>query len=153
MRPYSDLLAWQKAHALVIAVYRVTREYPPEERFGLVSQTRRAAASVPANLAEACGKRSFAQLRHGADIASGSLSELEYWLLLARDLGCLTPERHDALYRQLDEVRRLVHGFAEWAARAADRKDEAEDDEENEVIPAEEGGDACEAGVPPLEFR
>jgi four helix bundle protein len=81
----------------VIEVYRVTREYPPDERFGLVSQTRRAATSVPANLAEACGKRSYAQLRHGADIASGSLSELEYWFLLARDLEYLTPEQHAAL--------------------------------------------------------
>ena len=125
MRPYQDLLAWQKAHALTIEVYRVTRDYPTAEKFGLVSQSRRAAASVPANLAEGCGKRTRPQLRHSVDLASGSLSELEYWLLLARDLGYLDAAVSDRLDQDLDAVRRLVLGFAAWAAQPPDEQGDA----------------------------
>jgi four helix bundle protein len=125
MRPYRDLLAWQKAHALTLEIYRVTRDYPRVEQYGLISQTRRAAASVPANLAEGCGKRSMPQLRHSVDLASGSLSELEYWLVLARDLGYLSPKHHARIDRDLDEVRRLVLGLAAWAVRKLEEDDGA----------------------------
>lgn len=118
MRPYHDLLAWQKAHALTLEVYRGTRSYPREERFGLTSQTRRSAASVPGNLAEGCGKRSKAQLRASIDIATGSLAELEYWLFLARDLGYLPEEQHKRLCGDLEEVRRLLLGLASWSMRS-----------------------------------
>lgn len=116
MRPFLDLVVWQKAHALTLEVYRFTREYPRDERFGLTSQTRRSASSVPANIAEGCGKRSRAQLRHSVDIATGSLSELEYWLLLSRDLGYLSTEAYASRVEELNEVRRLLIGFAAWSA-------------------------------------
>ncbi len=107
---------WQQAHALTLGVYHDTQTYPREELFGLTSQTRRSAASVPANIAEGCGKRSRAQLRSSLDIAGGSLSELEYWLVLARDLGYLTANAFLARSEELNEVRRLLLGFSAWSA-------------------------------------
>ncbi len=116
MRPFEDLRVWQLAHELTLEMYRSTRQYPRDERFGLTSQTRRSASSVPANIAEGCGKRFRPQLRHSVDIAAGSLSELEYWLLLARDLGYLPQEEYEARRAELNEVRRLLIGFATWSA-------------------------------------
>lgn len=74
-------------------------------------------SSVPGNIAEGCGKRSRPQLRHSLDIATGSLSELAYWLLLARDLGYLAPEAYESAMQDLTEVRRLLIGFATWSAQ------------------------------------
>lgn len=116
MRPFQDLMVWQKAHELTLDVYRLTRACPSEERFGLTAQTRRAATSVPGNISEACGKRTLPQLRASLDFAGGSLSELEYWLILGRDLGYLSPELHETCDKQLAEVRRLLLGFGDWAA-------------------------------------
>lgn len=117
MRPFQDLLVWQRAHALALQVYRVTRPYPRDERFGLTAQTREAAASVPANIAEGCGKRTRGQLRASLDIAGGSLSELHYWLILGRDLGYLPVASFDARAVELAEVRRLLIGFSSWSER------------------------------------
>ncbi|MFO7894840.1 MAG: four helix bundle protein [Longimicrobiales bacterium] len=116
MRPFQDLLVWQKAHELTLDVYRLTRAYPTEERFGLTSQTRRSASSVPGNISDGCGKRTLPQLRASLDFAGGSLSELEYWFILGRDLGFMSPDLYGARNDQLNEVRRLLLGFADWAA-------------------------------------
>jgi four helix bundle protein len=116
MRPYQDLVVWQKAHALTLEIYRVTGSYPREERYGLTAQSRSAASSVPGNIAEGCGRRTLPQLRHSVDIAAGSLSELEYWLRLARDLGYLPESAHERCAADLEEVRRLLLGFASWSA-------------------------------------
>jgi four helix bundle protein len=126
MRPFQDLVVWQKAHALTLHIYGVTRPYPSDERFGVTAQTRSSASSVPANICEGCGKRSLAQLRHHADIASGSLSELEYWLILARDLEYVTPEVFAASIEMLQEVRRLLIGFAGWSAADGETLDDLE---------------------------
>ena len=115
VRPYRTLVVWRKAHELTLAVYRATTGYPPSERYGLTSQTRRSAASVPANIAEGCGKRTRGQLRVSLDLAAGSLSELDYWLLLGRDLGLLPQAGYYDLSRDLTETRRLLIGFATWA--------------------------------------
>ena len=117
MRPFRDLLVWQRAHALTMEIYRVTRAYPPDERFGLTAQTREAAASVSGNIAEGCGKRTRGQLRASLDIAGGSLSELDYWLILGRDLGYLPAESFDSRAAELVEVRRLLIGFSSWNER------------------------------------
>ncbi len=108
MNDFRDLHVWHKAHALALAVYRATSAFPSTERFGLVSQMRRAAVSVPANLAESCGRhgdRDQARLRQ---IAFGSATELECELELARDLAYLPPPEYAALQTSLVEVKRML---------------------------------------------
>lgn len=108
MRDFRKMQVWQKAHQLTLLVYRITRTYPPEELFGLTSQTRRAAASIPANIAEGCGRESAADFRRFLAMAMGSASELEYHLLLARDLGLLHDSDDRGANRDVVEVKRML---------------------------------------------
>lgn len=87
MGDYRKVAVWVRAHRLTLDVYRATRQLPKEELYGLTSQLRRAASSVPANIAEGCGRNSDAELGRFLVIALGSATELDYHLLLARDLG------------------------------------------------------------------
>jgi four helix bundle protein len=89
MEDFKNLKVWAKAHEMTLVVYRKTQTLPREEVYGLTSQLRRAAASVGANIAEGCGRRSDGEMRRFLQIARGSASELEYHLLLARDLHLL----------------------------------------------------------------
>jgi len=84
---FRQLETWQEAHKLVLMVYRVTADFPPDERFGLVSQMRRAAASVPANIAEGFKRRGVQDKIRFYNVAEGSLEELKYFILLSHDLG------------------------------------------------------------------
>ena len=118
MRPFQDLVLWQKAHALTLDIYRLTGGYPEEERFGLTQQTRRSASSVPGNISEGCGLRTFGQLRNRLDSASGSLSELEYWLILGRDLNYYPDSHYPRLLAAVEEERKLLFGYVAWAAKA-----------------------------------
>jgi len=102
---------WQRAHALTLALYKATRSFPRDEQYGLTSQTRRAAASVAANLAEGCGRRSAADFGRFVQIAFGSASELEYHLLLAADLGLLPRDRHTELSGCVTEIKRMLTGL------------------------------------------
>ncbi len=86
MRNYKALVVWEKAHRLTLSVYRATRAFPSDERFGLSSQMRRASSSIGANLAEGCGRRSDGEMGRFVQIAMGSGAELSYHFLLARDL-------------------------------------------------------------------
>jgi four helix bundle protein len=97
MRDYRDLQVWTKAHRLALACYRSTQNFPRKERFGLTSQIRRAVASIPANLAEGCGRRSDGEMAGYVQIAMGSGAELSYHLLLAHDLGLLNGRDHASL--------------------------------------------------------
>jgi four helix bundle protein len=89
VRNYKDLQVWEKAHILTLAVYKDTKCFPVEERFGLTSQFPRSCSSIPANLAEGCGRRSDGETARFVQIAMGSGAELSYHLLLSRDLGLL----------------------------------------------------------------
>ena len=91
MKDFHDLKVWQKAHALTLTVYRITADFPRQEQYGLTSQLRRASSSIPANLAEGCGRNSDAEFIRFCTIAAGSASELEYHLLLAHDLKLIWP--------------------------------------------------------------
>jgi four helix bundle protein len=102
---------WQKSHALTLEVYRATGAFPGDERFGLTSQTRRAASSIPANLAEGCGRDGNAELARFAHIAMGSASELEYHLLLAHDLGYVQEGEYKLIVSQTVEVKRMLAVF------------------------------------------
>ena len=91
MRDFKDLKVWERSHRPVLAVHDATGTFPREETYGLTAQLRRCSASIPANIAEGCGRSGEAELARFMLIAMGSASELEYHLLLLRDLGYLTP--------------------------------------------------------------
>ncbi len=108
-RTFKELIVWQKAHQFVLEIYRFTSEFPREERFGLISQIRRAAVSVPANIAEGFPKRGPADKTRFFNIAQGSLEEVHYYLILAKDLGYGDPVKLLELY---NEVGRLLTAYA-----------------------------------------
>ena len=93
---------------MALACYEVTRRFPREEVFGLTSQIRRAGASVPANITEGCGRRGNAELHRFLQMAMGSANELEYHLLLSKDLGYLKPDEHGRAHNQVEEVKRML---------------------------------------------
>ena len=104
MGHYSKLIVWRRAHRLALRIYHVTDEWPAKERYGLTAQIRRAAASIPTNLAEGCGRNTFPELARFGRIALGSANEVEYQVLFARDLGYLT----DPIAQELmSEIRRI----------------------------------------------
>ncbi|MFI5396027.1 MAG: four helix bundle protein [Candidatus Binatia bacterium] len=108
-RKFEDLIVWQKAHALVLGVYRESASFPRTEVYGLTSQMRRAAVSVPANIAEGFKKRGRPDKARFMNIAQASLEETRYYLILARDLGY----GDDVVLRtQLEEVSRLLEAYA-----------------------------------------
>jgi len=108
MEDFKDLVVWAKAHQLTLYIYQQTRTFPKEEMFGLTSQVRRASASIGANIAEGCGRRSDAEFKRFLQIARGSASELEYHLLLARDLQFLEADQFDDLEARVLEVQRML---------------------------------------------
>jgi four helix bundle protein len=109
MSDHRNLLAWREAMSLVEVVYRDTRDFPRDERFGLKAQIRRAAVSVPSNIAEGAGRNSVGELRQFVGVASGSLAELGTQLELAVRLGFL--ETDAPAIRQADRVGRLVNAL------------------------------------------
>jgi len=111
MKNFRDLQVWQKAHRLVLGIYHATASFPREERYGLTSQIRRASASIPANVAEGCGRNGDNELRRFLEIAMGSASELEYHLLLAHDLTMLDAGKYRQLNQQTCEVKRMLAAF------------------------------------------
>jgi four helix bundle protein len=108
MENFKDLRVWAKAHELTLAVYQKTRTFPKEEMYGLTSQLRRASASVGANIAEGCGRRSDAEMKRFVQIARGSANEVEYHLLLAKDLNFLTAAEHRDLEAKVLEIQRML---------------------------------------------
>ena len=111
MQDFRNLNVWGRAHRLTLDLYRVTRPFPQDERFGLTAQIRRAASSIGANLAEGCGRGSDREFRRFVLIALGSANELEYHLLLAVDLGYLTPERYAPMQTEVTGVKRMLSGL------------------------------------------
>jgi len=118
---YERLEAWQEAHRFVLLVYRRTKSFPVEERYGLTSQLRRAAFAVAANIVEGCAKKGPREFRRYLDIAVGSVAELTYTLRLVRDLELMSNEELNELERQRDRVGRLTWGLYASLNRAAAR--------------------------------
>lgn len=108
-RTFQDLIVWQKAHEFVLSVYRTTDVFPKKEVYGLVSQFRRAAISIPSNIAEGFRKRGKPDKYRFMNIAQGSLEECRYYLILSRDLGYIDAKE---LMSQLEEVSKLLKGYA-----------------------------------------
>ena len=111
VRDFRKVRAWDKAHALTLDVYRMTIGFPDCERYGLVSQIRRACSSIPTNIAEGCGRGSDKELARFIDIATGSASEVEYQLQLARDLEYIGEESHINLTNKVTDIRRMLVAF------------------------------------------
>jgi len=108
MRDFRRLKVWEKAHQLTLAVYRATKGFQKDELFGLTSQSRRASASIPSNIAEACGRHGDNEFARFLDIAAGSASELEYQLLLAWDLRLLDETQYRDLAARTQEVKQML---------------------------------------------
>lgn len=111
MGDFRKLQVWERAHALTLDVYAATRTFPRDEAYGMTSQVRRAAASIPANIAEGCGRNGDAELARFQTIAIGSANELDYHLLLAHDPGFLPPDRYHHLSTEVHALSRMLAAF------------------------------------------
>ena len=111
MKDFRTLKVWEKAHALTLSIYKATEKFPKQELYSLTNQIQRAAVSVPANIAEGCGKDSDAELKRYFVISMGSASELEYLLLLAHDLGYLPENVFQSMTNDLVEIRKMLNAF------------------------------------------
>ena len=119
MKGHRDLLVWQKSMALVTAIYRVTQSFPNSELYGLTNQIRRAAVSVPSNLAEGHGRTSRKDFHRFVGLARGSLTEVETQLEIARNLNYLGEEQTRELLDRASEVARMLNGLKAWCESAS----------------------------------
>src|SRR5712692_5755165 len=117
VKSFRDLEVWQRAHRVVLDVYRLTNPFPRSEQFGVVSQLRRAAFSIPANIAEGFGRRSTKELLQFLAIANGSLEELRYFLLLSRDLRYLSPLDLEKLEEDLQAIAQMLEALSQSLRR------------------------------------
>ncbi len=113
MEDFKELRVWAKAHELTLVIYQKTRGFPKEEMYGLTSQLRRAAVSVGANIAEGCGRRSDGEMKRFLQIARGSANEVEYHLLLAKDLRFLPTDEFNDLEVKVLEIQRMLASFVQ----------------------------------------
>jgi four helix bundle protein len=116
IKNFSDLVAWQEGHALVLRIYICTKLFPADERFGLVSQMRRASVSITSNIAEGFGRRTNPDKRQFYTIAVGSIAELQSQLYIARDLGFLQEAESASLQNDAEKVYRLVNGLISFVS-------------------------------------
>ena len=110
-KSFRDLIVWQKAHAFVLKVYSFSQSFPKYELYGLTSQLRRAAVSIPANIAEGFRKKSTNDKARFLNILEGSLEECRYYLILAKDLKYISNEQYQTLWNQSEEIGKLLNGY------------------------------------------
>jgi len=108
MKDFRQLKVWEKSHLLALAIYKITKEFPKEELYGLTSQIRRASMSIPTNIAEGCGRNTDADFARFLQMSMGSASETEYQLILARDLEFLAKDSYEKLHTDVEEVKRML---------------------------------------------
>lgn len=111
LKNYKELKVWQKAYHLCIEIYKITKDFPKEERYGLISQIRRASVSVPSNIAEGYGRKTTREYIQALYVAYGSNCELETQILLSGDLGYIKPEDLEKLQGVLGDVERMLMGL------------------------------------------
>jgi len=111
VQSYRDLVAWHKAMELVTEIYRVTKQFPKEELFGLMSQLRRAAVSIPSNIAEGKGRLSKGEFRQFLGNARGSLAEVETQIVIAQNLSYLDETETNKLLAMVEEVGKVLNGL------------------------------------------
>lgn len=108
MQNYKELKVWEKAHQFTLLVYKTSKSFPREELYALVSQLRRASSSIPANIAEGCGKNSPAEFAHFLNIALGSANESEYFLILSKDLKYINQEEFENMALLINEIKAML---------------------------------------------
>ena len=111
MSGFKDLKVWKKAHNLTLEIYKITKEFPKNERYRLVDQLCRSTASVPANIAEGKGRKSTKEFSNFLNIARGSIEETKYHLLLSKDLGYLNEEEFNKIWSKAREVGKMLNGL------------------------------------------
>ncbi|MHC4067086.1 MAG: four helix bundle protein [Planctomycetota bacterium] len=111
MQPFTELKVWQRSHALVLQIYRLTGKFPADERFGLTAQLRRAATSVPTNIAEGSRRQHRPDFARFLNIAEGSLGEVEYLVMLSRDLDYVEKEIARPLFDEANEIARMLYAL------------------------------------------
>jgi len=118
MQRFTDLIVWQRSHALVLQVYRLTKSFPSDERFGLTSQLRRAVLSVPTDIAEGSKRQTNPEYARFLNIAEGSLAETEYLLMVSRDLGYLSAATTTPALAEAEEIARMLNGLRNMVGKA-----------------------------------
>lgn len=113
MRNYKELKVWEKAHDITLNIYEITKDFPSEEKFGIISQLRRASSSIPTNITEGCGFNSDKQFVRFLSIALGSASEVDYLIFLALELNFLELEQYNSLNSEIKEVKKMLYVFIE----------------------------------------
>lgn len=111
MRNFQELLIWEKSHQLTLKVCEISSSFPKSEIYGLTSQIRRSCSSIPTNIAEGCGRNTNPEMRRFLIFSTGSSSELEYQLLLARDLNYLSDPAYKELSDLTIEIRKMIYSF------------------------------------------
>ena len=108
MQNHKDLKVWEKAHQFTVIIYECSKSFPKEELYGLTNQLRRASSSIPANIAEGCGKNSKAELAHYLNISLGSANETEYFLILSKDLNYLPAETFSEFSENINQIKAML---------------------------------------------
>ncbi|MBE98772.1 four helix bundle protein [Flavobacterium coralii] len=121
MKDYKKFLVWQKAHQLTLEIYRVTKNFPKSEQFNLISQINRASLSIPTNIAEGCGRESQKELIRFLYISSGSAHEMEYFLLVSKDLGFIEKDLYNKLNSEVNEIKKMLASLIRKIAETVNR--------------------------------
>ncbi|MFB3094686.1 MAG: four helix bundle protein [Candidatus Acidiferrales bacterium] len=121
IKSFEDLEVWRKAHELTLLIYRLTRAFPPDERFGLISQLRRASSSVAANIAEGYGRRTTKELLRSLRIANGEAEETRYFSLLSKDLSYMNAQEFDTVNQLCRSVSQLLSALGRSLQASAAR--------------------------------
>ena len=111
IRNFHNLNIWKRSRALVKSIYEMTKSFPDEEKFGLTSQIRRAAISIPSNIAEGCGRQTIKELKRFLDISLGSACEVETQIYLSNDLTFITKEKANTLIDEVTQIRKMIAGY------------------------------------------
>ncbi len=113
MRNFQELTIWQRSHSLTLKIHAITKKFPKDEMFGLTSQMRRSSSSIPTNIAEGCGRNSNAELNRFLVISAGSASELQYQLILSKDLGYIVESIFKELHDETIQIRKMIYSYCD----------------------------------------
>jgi len=108
MQNYKELIVWVKSHQTTLNIYKISAVFPKEEQYGLTNQLRRSCTSIPANIAEGCGRPSQKDFVHFLSISLGSANEVEYFLLLANDLGYISQKKYESLKDEINQIKAML---------------------------------------------